>query len=177
MINTSKAKTVTQSQSTAASKTTKRTLTAKKPGVPRFTTNKKTVATKPSEVTSKDNEDEKNDDDDGNFCSDYEEDSPVTVLRKQRLDLANFKVKLAKRGLWVKNTTGDGNCLFRALADQLYGKEYMHRRLRESVVQTLIANKEQYKFFIENDRSVNQYIRVIKEDGSWGGQLEISILA
>lgn len=38
-------------------------------------------------------------------------------------------------------------------------------------------NKEEYKYFIENDIPIDRYIKLISQDGVWGGQLEMSILA
>lgn len=98
-----------------------------------------------------------------------EEDDLETLLRKQRIDLMKFKTKLAKEQLRLKDVGTDGNCFFRAIADQLYGKEFFHMRLRAEVVDHLRSNKEEYKFFMENDMKVERYIRLMSKDGAWGG--------
>ena len=38
-------------------------------------------------------------------------------------------------------------------------------------------NKELYKFFIEDDESIEDYIAWIRNDARWGGQLEMNALA
>jgi len=107
----------------------------------------------------------------------YESESTSTLLRKQRIDLAKFKVMLAGKKLRLANVRGDGNCFFRAIADQLYGSEFRHNKLRKDVVDHLKANKEEYRLFMENDIKIDKYIRLMSRDGQWGGQLEMSILA
>ena len=47
----------------------------------------------------------------------YETDGKKALFRKQRLDLAKFKLSLAKKGLWLKEVGTDGNCFFRSVAD------------------------------------------------------------
>ena len=91
------------------------------------------------------------------------------LLRQQRIDLAKFKIKLAKQGLRIKEVEGDGNCFFRAVADQLYGFEYYHLRLRKQVCDHLRENKEEYRYFIDNDIPIEKYIRLMSKDGAWGG--------
>lgn len=72
---------------------------------------------------------------------------------------------------------GDGNCLFRAIADQLYGTEHQHDDLRVKCVQGLESNKEIYKFYIEDDVTIDAYIESMRNDGEWGGQLEMTVLS
>ena len=47
----------------------------------------------------------------------YEVDDFEVVLRKQRVDLAKFRIQLSKQGLRIKDVGADGNCFFRAIAD------------------------------------------------------------
>ena len=95
--------------------------------------------------------------------------SAKELLRRERIDLAKFKIRLAKKDLRIKEVNGDGNCFFRAVADQLYGFEFYHMRLRRDVCDHLRANKEEYKYFIDNDISIDKYIRLMSRDGAWGG--------
>ncbi|KAK7206531.1 hypothetical protein BZA70DRAFT_106530 [Myxozyma melibiosi] len=55
---------------------------------------------------------------------------------------------LRAQGLYASQITGDGNCLFRALADQLYGDPDLHFTVRRDVVEFLRANKDQYIGFL-----------------------------
>ena len=63
----------------------------------------------------------------------------------------------------------DGNCFFRAVADQLYGYEFYHSKSRKEVVAHLEANKDEYKFYIDGDMAIDDYIDTIGQDGAWGG--------
>lgn len=44
-----------------------------------------------------------------------------------------FQKVLKPLGLKIKDVLGDGNCLFRALSDQLYGHEERHERIRQKM--------------------------------------------
>lgn len=44
-----------------------------------------------------------------------------------------LNAQLRSMGLYAANITGDGNCLFRALSDQLYGYPHQHAELRQNV--------------------------------------------
>ena len=38
-------------------------------------------------------------------------------------------------------------------------------------------NKELYKHFMEHDREIDDYIKLMKRDGRWGGHVEMNIIA
>jgi hypothetical protein len=54
----------------------------------------------------------------------------VEAIRQNAIDLAKFKIALAKKDLRINDVGTDGNCFFRAVADQLYGHEWNHWNLR-----------------------------------------------
>lgn len=62
-----------------------------------------------------------------------------------------IKVQLASRGLMISNVAGDGNCMFRALSDQIYGNPNQHAQIRESVCSYLAQNEARYKLFVDED--------------------------
>ena len=68
---------------------------------------------------------------------------------------------------------GDGNCLFRAIADQLEGNEKLHRKYRSDAVEYIRENQEQFAPFIEDDETIDQYMADMEKDSTWGGQIEI----
>ncbi|KAH7417894.1 hypothetical protein BKA64DRAFT_635058 [Cadophora sp. MPI-SDFR-AT-0126] len=110
--------------------------------------------------------------------------------------------ELAGLGLTARNVEGDGNCLFRALSDQLYGHQDMHKRIRAKVLSHMEENPDDYKPFhdmeteggarrnqmrstrgkgatklpssAELDDSWTTYLRKLKEPGTWAGQLEVN---
>ncbi|GAW80014.1 hypothetical protein, conserved [Plasmodium gonderi] len=78
-----------------------------------------------------------------------------------------------KKYFYIRSIRTDGNCLFRAVADQLYNNEDNYKEIRKLVVSYLQRNEEKYKHFIEHDESYKSYIQRISLDGTWGGQLEL----
>ncbi|KAL8953425.1 MAG: hypothetical protein Q9222_000738 [Ikaeria aurantiellina] len=56
---------------------------------------------------------------------------------------------LKAAGLYVVHTAGNGNCLFHALSDQLYGDQSRDREVRDATIQYMRANGDEYKHFIE----------------------------
>ena len=63
----------------------------------------------------------------------------------------------------------DGNCLFRAIANQLFGDAELHYRLRREACKYMSQNKDLYEDYMENDRNINDYIAWMKRDGTFGG--------
>ncbi|KAL8918856.1 MAG: hypothetical protein Q9208_007113 [Pyrenodesmia sp. 3 TL-2023] len=55
---------------------------------------------------------------------------------------------LKAAGLYVVPTEGNGNCLFHALSDQLYGDQSKHKEIREAVIQSMRDNGDEYKYFL-----------------------------
>lgn len=72
---------------------------------------------------------------------------------------------------------GDGNCLFRSVADQLEGDESMHAVCRQRTVEYILENKDMYTHFIEDDETIEEYCKDMAKDGIWGGQIELNALA
>lgn len=48
----------------------------------------------------------------------------------------------------MRDVDGDGNCLFRSIADQLTGNEGVHKDYRMLAVQAISDNKDFYSLFI-----------------------------
>ncbi|ANQ07158.1 OTU-like cysteine protease [Plasmodium coatneyi] len=78
-----------------------------------------------------------------------------------------------KKNFYIKSIRTDGNCLFRAVSDQLYNTEDNYKEIRKLVVDHLLRNEQKYQHFIEYDESYKSYIERISLDGTWGGQLEL----
>jgi hypothetical protein len=76
----------------------------------------------------------------------------------------------------------DGNCLFRSLSDQLYhdfGSK--HAEIRSDVCDYLEAFEEDFSVFLvldeneddEDAADFNTYIKNMRQDGDWGGNVEL----
>lgn len=84
--------------------------------------------------------------------------------------------QLKRMHLYAANTTGDGNCLFRALSDQLYGSPDRHAQLRQETCDHLASRSEKFAGFVD-DKPFDEYVRLMRESGTYGGHLELHAFA
>ena len=93
------------------------------------------------------------------------------------LGLQGLKEELKKLGLRTKIVKGDGNCYFRAIADQLFGDEDLHYIVRFDVVEYMRKNQGDYEPFIVGDQDpLTVYLRELAKDGTWAGDYELNAL-
>lgn len=59
--------------------------------------------------------------------------------------------KLSETGFELRDMTGDGNCLFRALSDQLYGTAENHGDIRSKVCKYIRENADDFLPFLADD--------------------------
>jgi transposase InsO family protein len=77
-----------------------------------------------------------------------------------------------------KEIKGDGNCLFRALAQHIHGTEEEHEKVRQEVVDHMEKNWTDYApFAIKEKEKKGAYLKKMRGSGCWGGQVEISAAA
>ncbi|RUO95397.1 hypothetical protein BC936DRAFT_144158 [Jimgerdemannia flammicorona] len=84
-----------------------------------------------------------------------------------------FTHQLRQLGLYAKVIAGDGNCLFRALSDQQYGIDTNHAALRQRVCDHLEGNRADYEAFVEDDRSFDAHLAVMRTSGTYAGNMEL----
>lgn len=97
--------------------------------------------------------------------------SQRTQLEKEE----KLNVALAILGLKVKKMRDDGNCLFRALADQIWGDASRHAELRETACAELMLNRAHFEPYMNEDFDV--YVATMSCDGTYATQLEIQAFA
>jgi OTU domain-containing protein 3 len=88
-----------------------------------------------------------------------------------------FQEKLKPKGIYMRDVDGDGNCLFRSIADQLDGDEENHSKYRDMAVEYITKNKAHFALFISEDEDIDKYIKDMSEDGTWGGHFELVALS
>ena len=66
-----------------------------------------------------------------------------------------------------RDTTADGNCLFRAISDQIWGSEVHHHRIRRDCVQFMKDYEDDFKPFIDGD--FDAFLRETSTLGEFAG--------
>lgn len=91
-----------------------------------------------------------------------------TSRLEARLQRLNLTKHLQKR---------DGNCLFSALAHQLFGTERHHSLVRSMVVSYMRENEEEYSILFNGSEEWISYICSMRETGTWGDELCLNAAA
>ena len=87
-------------------------------------------------------------------------------LRKERLNVRHEVVD--NLGLALKNVQADGNCIFRALGNQLMGTERCHMDLRQAVCDDLVEMKGSLEEVLTptlDGKTYDQYVEGMRQDG------------
>ena len=80
-----------------------------------------------------------------------------------------FANQLSKRGLYLHDIPGGGNCLFRALGDQLERHQKNHFKHRCDVVDYMVEHKGDFEPFVEDYIPFNRYITWLRKKGTHAG--------
>jgi OTU domain-containing protein 3 len=82
----------------------------------------------------------------------------------------------------IADMAADGNCLFRALSDQIYW-DYgdNHEEVRSEICDFLALHEEEFSVFLvldeneddEDAADFESYISTMRTSGEWGGNLEL----
>lgn len=86
----------------------------------------------------------------------------------------SFETKLARLGMHVVEIVGDGNCLFRAVAHQMYLDQERHGELRAKCCAHMLKYKHRFEAFCTDN--FETYVKHLSNEGVWGDHLEIKAL-
>jgi hypothetical protein len=86
-----------------------------------------------------------------------------------------FMHELKKIGWKLQNVDGDGACMFRAVAVQIYFDEEMHDLIRQKAMDYIAQNKEKFEEFIIGD--IATYIKRKRNPREWGNSIEIEAIS
>nr|XP_054768875.1 OTU domain-containing protein 3-like [Lytechinus pictus] len=92
-------------------------------------------------------------------------------------NFASFATQLQSMGLQLRDIPGDGNCLFRALGDQLEGHGRNHMVHRLDVVQYMRDHKENFEPFMEDDVPFERHLSNLAKPGTYAGNDSIVAFA
>lgn len=99
-------------------------------------------------------------------------DSSVTSQDANWLTDEQYKRQYTRLGWDVAPIRKDGNSLFRALSDQLYGHERRHLELRRRLVDFIDLEQAFFEPFVAGE-GVVEYCARLREAGAWGGHPEL----
>jgi hypothetical protein len=90
-------------------------------------------------------------------------------------DHTRLDTRLKLYGLREKVVRGDGNCQFRALADQLFRDQERHAECRTVVINQLRRAAEEYAPYVPED--YDAYVDAMRRDGTWGDHITLQAAA
>ena len=90
-----------------------------------------------------------------------------------------YTTALRRHSLEVASCDGDGNCLFRAVADQVYGDQGLHAVVRASAVRLMETQQSHFRAFMPDleGRDWNAHIAAMRADAVWGDDPEVEALS
>ncbi|XP_059807970.1 OTU domain-containing protein 3 [Hypanus sabinus] len=84
-------------------------------------------------------------------------------------EFVSFANQLLAMGLKLREVPGDGNCLFRALGDQLEGHSQNHLKHRRETVDFMIKHRQDFEPFVEDDVPFDRYVTNLEKPGTFVG--------
>ncbi|KAH9518967.1 OTU domain-containing protein 5 [Bulinus truncatus] len=112
---------------------------------------------------------------DEDYNSEDEHSQPPTVPDNiNELEQWFEKALKEKKGFVIKKMGEDGACLFRAVADQVYGDQEMHGTVRKHCLDYMSKNAEFYSQYVTEDFTT--YINRKRMDSCHGNHLEIQAI-
>ncbi|XP_071904321.1 OVARIAN TUMOR DOMAIN-containing deubiquitinating enzyme 11-like isoform X4 [Coffea arabica] len=90
-------------------------------------------------------------------------------------DHERLSERLSTYGLAELQIEGDGNCQFRALADQLFRNPDYHKHVRKQVVKQLKRFKRLYEGYVP--MRYQDYLKKMKKLGEWGDHVTLQAAA
>ncbi|KAG5552153.1 hypothetical protein RHGRI_010302 [Rhododendron griersonianum] len=95
----------------------------------------------------------------------------IPDLSDATLDHERLSERLATYGLAELQMEGDGNCQFRALADQLFRNPDYHKHVRKKVVKQLKHFRKSYESYVP--MKYRSYLKKMKKLGEWGDHITL----
>lgn len=80
-----------------------------------------------------------------------------------------------KKGLIIKPVKEDGACLFRAVADQVFGDEEMHGAVRQHCLDYIVKNADFFRAYITED--FDRYVERKRRENCHGNHIEMIALS
>ncbi|AAF14829.1 putative ubiquitinyl hydrolase 1 [Arabidopsis thaliana] len=99
----------------------------------------------------------------------------IPNLNDATLDHQRLLQRLNVYGLCELKVSGDGNCQFRALSDQLYRSPEYHKQVRREVVKQLKECRSMYESYVP--MKYKRYYKKMGKFGEWGDHITLQAAA
>ena len=87
------------------------------------------------------------------------------------------KLIFERKGYRINPMERDGNCLFRAVAEQVYCDAKLYNTLKNECLDFMEEEEKWFSEFFPDNVDYKEYISNLREDGAWGGNPEIFALS
>ena len=99
----------------------------------------------------------------------------VKLNNKQEI---KFRQNISNIQLLIKDTKKDGNCMFRAISDQVYGTEENFNLIRQKCMDYISLERDFFEEFIEGGKNFfDEYINLKRKNRVWGDDIELQALS
>ncbi|CAE7802538.1 OTU11 [Symbiodinium sp. CCMP2592] len=92
---------------------------------------------------------------------------------QQGLTGASLETRLATFGMQMLEMEGDGNCQFRSMAFNLFGKQDYHASPRQAAVKHMKKHSDFFGVFFETGAEFSRYLQNMARNGTWGDELTL----
>ncbi|XP_030546578.1 OVARIAN TUMOR DOMAIN-containing deubiquitinating enzyme 11 isoform X2 [Rhodamnia argentea] len=99
----------------------------------------------------------------------------IPDVNEATLDHERLSERLATYDLEELQIEGDGNCQFRALADQLFGNSDHHKIVRKEIIKQLKHERKLYEGYVP--MKYKSYLKKMKKSGEWGDHVTLQAAA
>ncbi|KAG1370259.1 putative OTU domain-containing protein [Cocos nucifera] len=99
----------------------------------------------------------------------------IPTLSDASLDHQRLFQRLNAYGLYEVKVSGDGNCQFRALSDQMYRSPEHHKHVRKEIVKQLKECRSLYEGYVP--MKYKHYYKKMAKSGEWGDHVTLQAAA
>ncbi|XP_065869456.1 OVARIAN TUMOR DOMAIN-containing deubiquitinating enzyme 12 [Euphorbia lathyris] len=101
--------------------------------------------------------------------------SYIPNISDASMDHQRLIQRLNVYGLCEVKVSGDGNCQFRALSDQMYKSPEYHKHIRKDIVKQLKDNRSFYESYVP--MKYKRYYKKMSKSGEWGDHVTLQAAA
>lgn len=105
------------------------------------------------------------------------DDSRTRKIADNSVQFSRYKKALEDQRLTLVPVSGDGNCLFRSVAHQIYGDENLHNIVRQKCMDYMESEIDFFSQFIIGGREAfHLYVQAKRMNACWGDDPEIEAI-